>query len=148
QKIYSDQYIPEAREAKPIKHYVKVDWQIPGCPADPKEINRILSALINDIEPQEITYPVCLECKAAGNPCFLKQGLPCLGPITRGGCNAICINNGIKCWGCRGLAKDANIEAMTDTLKSIGLNEQQIKKNYEVFWQEEKKLDKFFKGER
>ena len=146
-KIYGEGYVPKAIEVKPVKNYVKVDYSIPGCPANPTEIKRVLSALINDIEPEPITYPVCLECKLSGNPCFIERGYPCLGPITRGGCGSICVKNGIHCWGCWGLNKFANTRAMTNTLKKMGLSTDEIKKYYEVFWQEDQKLDRIFKKE-
>ena len=56
----------------------------------------------------------------------------CLGPITRGGCNSICINNGEACLGCRGLKPDANIKKMSEILKPI-LSEPEIEKTMSIF---------------
>jgi F420-non-reducing hydrogenase small subunit len=34
--------------------------------------------------------------------CLLAQGFPCLGPVTRGGCKALCVKGGMPCTGCFG----------------------------------------------
>jgi F420-non-reducing hydrogenase small subunit len=34
--------------------------------------------------------------------CLLAQGILCLGPVTRGGCEAPCVKGGMPCSGCFG----------------------------------------------
>jgi F420-non-reducing hydrogenase small subunit len=34
--------------------------------------------------------------------CYLAQGIVCMGPITRGGCESRCIKGGMACTGCFG----------------------------------------------
>lgn len=34
--------------------------------------------------------------------CFLNDGILCLGPVTRDGCDHLCINQGLPCEGCLG----------------------------------------------
>ncbi|RLE85860.1 MAG: hypothetical protein DRJ39_00885 [Thermoprotei archaeon] len=55
------------------------------------------------------------------NACLLDLGIPCLGPITRGGCKAACPSVGRECIGCRGLAEDANIESLISIMKEKGI---------------------------
>ena len=78
-------------------------------------------------------YPVCMECKANENACLFDLGEPCLGPITRAGCNSWCPNNRSGCWGCRGPADDANIDQMKQIMKEHGFSEETILDRLECF---------------
>jgi sulfhydrogenase subunit delta len=118
-KIYPPGYEPSGTEAKPIDAYIKVDYYIHGCPVDKREIERILSALIAGKVPEDRDEPVCMSCKINDNRCYLANDEPCLGPITRGGCNAFCTSRGKPCVGCYGLVKDANFKRMVDRLNEI-----------------------------
>ena len=100
----------ETLPVHPIKDIVKVDMEIPGCPVSKEEIERIVQHIIWDIPFQFPSYPVCLECKQRYTSCVFEKGYLCLGPITRGGCNAPCPAGGLGCWGCRGPAVDCNME--------------------------------------
>ena len=51
----------------------------------------------------------------------MDKGILCLGPITRGGCNALCLVNNRACFGCRGLSEDANIGGFIKILKEKGI---------------------------
>ena len=73
-----------------------------------------------DKVPKPYTSPVCIECRRNGNECLLEIGKPCLGPITAGGCDSVCINGGLECWGCRGPTKDMNLKLMIKILKEKG----------------------------
>ncbi len=97
--------------ARPLSAVVKVDAEIPGCPIDRDELLRVVKDLLLGKGPRLPQYPVCVECKQAGNVCRYELGKPCLGIITRAGCGACCVTEGAICWGCRGLAPYANLDA-------------------------------------
>ena len=118
-QVYPPEYKPVGTEAKPLSAYVKVDYMINGCPVDKCEIERVLCDLLAGKMPEDRDYPVCLECKIKENKCLLEDNKPCLGPITRGGCGAFCISYGKRCYGCYGLVKDGNFDAMVERLNEI-----------------------------
>lgn len=89
-------------EIKPLKEYIKIDFEIPGCPADKDEIFEILNQLLMGRIPKIPLRPVCYECILRGNDCFLLNNKMCLGPISLGGCKAVCPSNNYRCEGCRG----------------------------------------------
>jgi coenzyme F420-reducing hydrogenase gamma subunit len=74
-----------------------------------------------------------MECKANENICLYELGEPCLGPITRGGCNAWCTGNRMGCWGCRGPADDANVKQMEHIMKQYNFSQEQIMDRLECF---------------
>jgi coenzyme F420-reducing hydrogenase gamma subunit len=56
-----------------------------------------------------------------------------MGPITCGGCHAVCINGGFECWGCRGKTPDANVELLISMLRSKNHNDQFIRNRLATF---------------
>jgi coenzyme F420-reducing hydrogenase gamma subunit len=59
--------------------------------------------------------------------------MTCLGPVTRAGCNAICVTAGRQCWGCRGLVDNPNTDSQKDILKKYGLTPAQIIEKFNIF---------------
>lgn len=115
--VYREEvYGPHARwyptyAARPLKSVVKVDAEVPGCPIDVNEFARIVKEVLIGRAPFLPDWPVCVECKEAGNICRFEMGRMCLGIITRAGCGACCVTEGAHCWGCRGLVPGANLDA-------------------------------------
>lgn len=106
--------------ARPIKRVVPVDMEIHGCPVDKNEFARAVKELLLGKIYQPPTYPVCVECKMAGNVCNYERGKICLGIMTRAGCGACCITEGSFCWGCRGIAPTANVDAAKEVMSRHG----------------------------
>ena len=102
----------DTQEAAPISTVIDVDLEIYGCPIKKEEVERIVTNLVLGKEVRHPKYPICMECKAKENICLFELGEPCLGPITRAGCEAWCPSNRLGCWGCRGPAPEANIEEL------------------------------------
>ena len=104
----------------PISDHIKVDYFIPQCPPNKQEILEFVKCIATKREFKPYREPVCFECRRKGNPCQLDKGEICLGPITNGGCEAICPSNNTTCYGCRGPSIDANLKAFSDMLKQMG----------------------------
>jgi coenzyme F420-reducing hydrogenase gamma subunit len=123
----------KAEDPTPINRHIKVDYHIPQCPPDKKEILEFVECILTGREFKPYVSPVCFECRKKGNPCLLEEGKICLGPITNGGCGALCPSNNTVCYGCRGPCKDANYEAFFKMLKEMGHTNKEIKDKLETF---------------
>jgi coenzyme F420-reducing hydrogenase gamma subunit len=123
----------ESYPARPISAVITVDAVIPGCPIDRGEFLHIVQRVLQGRKPKLPDFPVCVECKLGENACLNKHGKPCLGPITRAGCNAICTSYGTGCEGCRGWAPEANFPYMRDVLKGHGMPDTAIDSMFTMF---------------
>ncbi len=123
-EVYGENYKSKAVAAKPLSAHIYVNYFIRGCPIDLDEAERVIVDLLMDKNPVSPSRSVCLECKEQENPCLFLKNEPCQGPITEGGCKAICPSNGLRCWGCQGPVKDANFKAMEKNLERIGYKDQ------------------------
>ena len=120
EKIYSSQYHPAGVDAVPLSAYVDVDFAIHGCPVDEDEVVRVFEELLAGKTPSYRGFSVCFDCKQAGNPCRIaEEKKPCLGPITQGGCKAVCVSGGSPCYGCFGIREEANIPSLVKILEKI-----------------------------
>jgi len=130
---------------------VDVDYILPGCPPPVKLVLNAIDAIAkNQLPPKgSVLAPmksVCDECprkkenkrinkiyrvyEKAPEPerCLLEQGIICIGPATRSGCGAQCLNVDMPCTGCGGPCPNAPEQgaAMLSALASImGLETEQ-----------------------
>ena len=105
-----------------------VDYYVPGCAPTPELLLKAVQALLSGALPPKgsVLAPdvaLCDECpRKPTKPnnisftefkrphqvlldpekCFLAQGVVCLGPSTRSGCEAACTCGGMPCTGCFG----------------------------------------------
>jgi len=140
-----DSEIPVFLESvKPLDQVIPVDYYLPGCPPPPKLIFNAVDAIAKGQLPPKgsILAPelaVCDECprkkeekKVASikriidftpepEKCLLEQGLVCMGPATRGGCDAKCLGANMPCTGCGGACPGAMEQgsAMISALSTI-----------------------------
>lgn len=113
----------------PLNAVIDVDYYIPGCPPTPETTLKALKTLLSGTLPPKGSVlgaserALCEECplnktkpdkvlikeikrvyssKIDPEKCLLVQGIPCLGPVTRGGCTALCPKVAMPCIGCYG----------------------------------------------
>jgi len=115
---------------KTLAQSVDVDYLVPGCPPTPELLKQAVGALLSGELPPKgsVLAPdraLCDECpRLSTKPeklaisefkrphqilidhekCLLAQGLLCMGPATRSGCGALCIQGNMPCTGCFGPA--------------------------------------------
>jgi len=113
---------------KSLDQVIQVDYYLPGCPPTPKLLANAVQALLSGKLPPPGsvlagTRALCHECELNKSKpeklllkelkrvhevridpekCLLAQGVLCLGPVTRGGCEALCIKGNMPCTGCFG----------------------------------------------
>lgn len=111
-----------------LDQVIDVDYFLPGCPPTPENLAAAVSTLLSGQLPAKgsvlgDSLTLCASCsrrdskpdridiKAWKRPhqvvlsqdtCFLAQGVLCLGPATRGGCDSRCIGGNMPCTGCFG----------------------------------------------
>ncbi len=131
-QVYKQNSAVENPTIKEVDNFVKVDLTIPGCPINGDEALEALTQLLAGRIMKLPQNPVCNECQSHGYQCLLQKGEICLGPITLGGCQAICLKSKQACWGCRGLFEGAQITNFLTYLKKHFTLEQ-INQTMEVF---------------
>jgi len=105
------EYLDYLDTSTAISEHIPVDLEIWGCPLNKYQLLEAIVALLQQRRPNLPTHSVCLECKRQGTVCVMvANGTPCVGPVTRAGCGALCPSNGRGCYGCFGPAPDADVE--------------------------------------
>lgn len=132
----------ESEGTKAIPEIVEVEQLIPGCPPPEKLIGEFLVAEVSGGKFKLPEYNVCKECPRAplrrrppirvryldppeglqANTCFLDYETMCLGPITRGGCDAVCIKLGVPCQGCLGPPAKSYTSQLADFLSILDIH--------------------------
>lgn len=116
------EWIAALGTSTPIADHVRVDYELWGCPIDVQQLLGVLRALLAGVPPAVPTHSVCLDCKRRGLTCVVvAHGTPCMGPVTRTGCGAICPGMQRGCYGCFGPCDDPNLDAFTALLANQGL---------------------------
>lgn len=117
---------------KALNQVIEVDYYIPGCPPTPELIKDALTAVLENslpvkgsvLAPKQALCQTCLRNQSKPDKisihafrgitekewdpakCFLEEGIICLGPATRGGCQERCIKANMPCRGCFGSTEE------------------------------------------
>jgi coenzyme F420-reducing hydrogenase gamma subunit len=103
------EYVESLATATPVSEHVQVDAELHGCPISADQLREMLASVAMGRRPQIRDEAVCLACKRRSVVCVMvAQGIPCLGPVTRNGCGALCPRFGRGCYGCYGPKEQAN----------------------------------------
>jgi F420-non-reducing hydrogenase small subunit len=146
--------LPQLHEVvRSLDQVVDVDYYLPGCPPTPKLTKAAVGALLEGKLPPKGTVlapdiALCDECHLkASKPtdlgfiefkrphqvvidpekCILAQGVVCMGPATRGGCEAVCIQGNMPCTGCFGptsRVKDQGAKILSSIASNIAPKEE------------------------
>lgn len=146
-RVYADKAdLINTIKTMPVHEVVPVDYSINGCPVYIPEILAVLKCVVMGKPYIVPTYPVCSECKTNENVCRYEKDEECMGPITRAGCNSWCVNNGNRCYGCRGLVDNPAADSAKDILTKYGLTINDILANFTLYNDSQgEKYDKEFK---
>ena len=147
--------LPELRcTVRSLDQVIGVDYYLPGCPPTPKVIMAAVQALLSGKLPPAGTVlspdiALCEECKRKSSKpadlaltefkrpnqvqidpekCLLAQGLPCMGPATRSGCEALCPEGNMPCTGCFGptsRVKDQGAKFISSVFSNIAPKEEE-----------------------
>jgi F420-non-reducing hydrogenase small subunit len=151
--------------SRALHQVIDIDYYVPGC-APPIESTEKLLEIVKEFVAKGSLPPkgavigseksVCDECEREkaekksiakiyriyekeidAKKCLLDQGIICMGPATRGGCKARCLNANQPCIGCMGALPEAIDQGakMLSALASIigieeekALSEEELKK--------------------
>lgn len=115
-------FIDTLATATPIAEHVKVNFELHGCPISKQQLLELISALLADRKPKISNHSVCIDCKQRGTPCVLvTTNTPCLGPVTRTGCDALCPAFQRGCYGCFGPVAEPNLTALDQQFAERGI---------------------------
>lgn len=120
--------------ATPVSDHVRVDAELRGCPIDGGQLVELLTAVRVGRRPGLPDEAVCAACKRAGIVCVVvAKGEPCLGPLTRTGCGALCPAWGRGCYACFGPVGDANVGGAAAGMRGLGLDDAAIARRLSLF---------------
>ena len=125
------EYINTLSTSTAIRDHVVVDLELWGCPVNGKQVLQVVRDLLFGVAPRNDADKVCLDCKRHHNICVMvTRGIPCMGPVTRTGCGAICPQLGRDCYACYGPAENINTDSFSRRLEGFGLLPEDIAKRF------------------
>jgi len=133
-RVYQDLTPMHSMRAHAVDEYVRVDAVVRGCPIGERDLYEQVASLLLDRKPYMVEHCVCVDCKMKGYPCLLvMEKVPCMGPVTNGGCGALCPSSGRGCYGCWGPMTNANSTALAERFEEMGLPPDEIVRRFSMF---------------
>ena len=124
-------HIATLATSTPIAQHVKVDFELWGCPVNSRQVLATVTALLLGVSPADPAEKVCMACKQRQTVCVMvTRGLPCMGPVTRTGCGALCPAFGRDCYACYGPAEAPNTRALARRLRGLGLAPEAVARRF------------------
>jgi sulfhydrogenase subunit delta len=135
QTVYArPEYIDTLDRSRPISDFVHVDFELRGCPINKGQLIELVTSLLIGRKPRVPKHSVCLDCKRRGTVCVMvAQGIPCLGPATQSGCNALCPAYNRGCYGCFGPTDPVNPNSLGDLFIELGLSREDVSRSFRSF---------------
>jgi coenzyme F420-reducing hydrogenase gamma subunit len=135
QTVYAKpEYIDTLDRSRPISDFVHVDFELRGCPINKGQLIELVTSLLIGRKPRVPKHSVCLDCKRRGTVCVMvAQGIPCLGPATQSGCNALCPAYNRGCYGCFGPTDPVNPDSLGDLFIELGLSREGVSRSFRSF---------------
>ena len=133
--VYADpSYISTLDRSTSISEHVDVDFELRGCPISKIQLIEVIDAFLHKRKPNVPGHSVCIECKSRGTPCIMvRDGVPCLGPVTHAGCGAICPAYDRGCYGCFGPSESPNITSLAEWWKGLGVADADLVRSLRTF---------------
>ena len=127
-------FIETLNTSTPISNHIKVDFELRGCPINKYQLIEVVNAFLNNRKPNIYPNSVCIDCKRNGNICVMvAKGIPCLGPVTHTGCNALCPSYNRGCFGCYGPKETPNTYSLANWFSANGINNDEIVRYFRGF---------------
>jgi len=138
--IYTNpEHIDTLDKVTPVREHVHVDFELWGCPINKKQLMGLINSLSLGVFPFDESDKLCMQCKRQQQVCVMvTKGSPCMGPITRTGCGALCPSFGRDCYACYGPAENINAVALAQRFSGIGLLPAQISNRFKSIYSNER----------
>lgn len=123
----SPETIQSLSNSSAISKYVRVDYELWGCPVNTEQVMQAIRSLLFNASPRIKQDSVCMECKRKGHVCVLvTKQKNCMGPVTQTGCGALCPGVGRACYACYGPSFNPNTTSLGNRFEKDGASKQTI----------------------
>lgn len=130
--VYANpKFIDTLNTSTPISNHVYVDFELRGCPINKYQLLEVVNAFLNNRKPNISPHSVCTDCKRRSTICVMvAKNIPCLGPVTHTGCDALCPTYDRGCFGCYGPKESTNTGSLAEWFSSQGMKNDEIMRTF------------------